>query len=60
MPTPDEMRLLVLETLLNPPAAVTDAMAAEQAASLKRNGHGKHAYRDMWIAGVSALIKDAP
>lgn len=58
MPTSDEERLRLLEQLREPPAAVTSAMAAEQAASEKRNGHGKHAYRDMWIAGVNALIKE--
>lgn len=58
MPTSDEERLRLLEQLREPPANVTNAMAAEQAAGAKRNGHGNHAYRDMWIAGVDALIKE--
>lgn len=58
MPTPDEARLSVLEQLRKPPASVIDAMAAEQAAGKRRNGHGKYAYRDMWIAGIDAIIKE--
>lgn len=48
------------ETLLNPPAQVLAAIAAEREAGKRRNGHGEYAYRDEWLAGVSALLKLLP
>lgn len=44
-----------IRLLEEPSAAVLAAMAAERTDQLRRNGHGEHAYRDLWLAGVKAL-----
>ena len=51
---------VTVASLREPPGYVTDAMAAEGRASEKRNGHGRYAYKDMWIAGIDALLKGKP
>lgn len=49
----------VLEMIREPLPGVTSAMAEHVAAARKRNGHGEHAYRDMWQAGIDYLIRNA-
>ncbi len=46
-----------IDVLTNPPEAVFNAMAAERAAQIRRNGHGKHGFRDMWSAAVRELLR---
>jgi hypothetical protein len=53
-PIPPEIVEAVLDMLREPPVEVTTAMAEEQAAAERRNGHGRYGYRDMWVAGIDA------
>lgn len=55
-----EEQLDVVAMMREPPGHVTDAMAAARKAAEKRNGHGQYAFRDMWIAGIDALLRGTP
>lgn len=50
-------RLALLKDIREPGSAVVEAMALTRAEGLRLNGHGEHAYRDAWMAGVDALIR---
>lgn len=51
------MKTIPLKDLLNPSQEVLEAMAQQREGALKRNRHGEYGYRDMWLAGVNALIR---
>lgn len=55
-----EDQLAVVALMREPPGHVTDAMATARKAAEKRNGHGQYAFRDMWIAGIDALLRGQP
>lgn len=53
----DTMRR-VLESVREPPQAITTAMAEEKSRQKKANGHGEYGYRDLWQAGVDAALRE--